>query len=125
MQTTTTLLERSVAVHISALAEKQLQKESQQVCLEMELYFSCLIRKRLIVGEASQSPFQADINDKLRLGFKPVMTKVCAITNDDVPELEACPVVDPERFIPHWVKVDYKKGQWTGDFGYRSGNESN
>jgi hypothetical protein len=28
------------------------------------------------------------------------------------------PITEPERYVPHWLKLDYKGGQWYGEFGY-------
>jgi hypothetical protein len=28
------------------------------------------------------------------------------------------PIIKPERFIPHWLMLDYRRGKWQADFGY-------
>ena len=30
------------------------------------------------------------------------------------------PIAKPEAYVPHWLRIDYRKGQWQGEFGYRS-----
>jgi hypothetical protein len=28
------------------------------------------------------------------------------------------PILNPERFYPHWLTLDYRRGKWLADFGY-------
>ena len=121
MQTTATLLNRELQVHISARAEKQLQHRAAPLCLEMELYFSCMIRKRVLVREQISSEFSTEVNDALHIGFRPVMTRACGVTEtaeDGKPPLTDFPIRKPHSYIPHWLTLDYRKGEWCAEFGY-------
>jgi len=102
------------------VAEAKLSQRGGPLLLEMELYFSCLIRKRVHVHESNEHDGALSINDKLKVRFRPVTTKTCAISEcaDDNPPLIDFPVVRPERYFPHWLKLDYRGGEWRADFGY-------
>ena len=121
MQKTVTMLDRAIQVDVSNRAEKQLQQRDAPLCLEMELYFSCMIRKRVLVCETVGTEFVAQLDDKLTIGFRPVMTKACGITEtaeDGKPPLTDFPIKKPESYIPHWLRLDYRKGEWLAEFGY-------
>ncbi|MCK5002845.1 MAG: hypothetical protein KAS57_07450 [Gammaproteobacteria bacterium] len=114
------MLGKSLALETTKAAEKHLAKIDKPLCLEMELYFSCLIRKQVRVREELTSPFLMDVSDKLKIGFRPVMTKSCSVSSceGDAPPLSDFPIENPERYIPHWLKIDFKKGKWVSEFGY-------
>jgi len=114
------MLDRPIALELSKAAEKHLGNIEDPLCIEMELYFSCLLRKRVMVREKIESNFSVAVSDKLVIGFRPVMTKSCSISScdGDSPPLSDFPIVRPECYIPHWLTIDYKKGKWLGEFGY-------
>ncbi len=116
---TVNLLGKPVQVELSKTAIEQLGKRMHHLCLEMELYFSCLIRKRVNVRPAIDNGMSTFVNDKLEIGFRPVMTRACSVhDNDGKPPLTDFPIEKPQRYIPHWLKLDYKNGEWLGEFGY-------
>ncbi|MDA3869579.1 MAG: hypothetical protein PF589_06475 [Gammaproteobacteria bacterium] len=114
------MLGKTIQLHLSRSAEKKLAEIEQPLCLEMELYFSCLIRKQVRVRDELSSPFMVDVSEKLKIGFRPVMTKTCSVSGCDgeAPPLSDFPIEKPERYIPHWLKLDFRKGQWWSEFGY-------
>ena len=110
-----------VQVELTSSAQRLLQQQDSPLIAEMELYFSCLIRKKVRFYD---TPTEADVvyvNDKLGVCFRPVMTKVCAIDYEgEEPPLTDFPIHQAEKFIPKWLKIDYSKGVWSGDFGFVS-----
>ena len=125
MKQTVKILGRSVVVELSKAAEKHLNDRKHHLCLEMELYFSCMIRKQVNVRAAIDNGMSVFVNDKLEIGFRPVMTKSCSVSACDgnSPPLSDFPIKNAERYIPHWLKVDFKRGSWLGEFGYRTALE--
>lgn len=120
MQTKIQMLHRAIDVSLTAAAEKALTQRATPLLAEMELYFSCLIRKAVRFHETDSDDSIA-INDKLRLRFRPVMTKHCGTDYEgDEPPLTDFPIAEAARYVPHWLKIDYKGGQWHGEFGYAS-----
>lgn len=125
MKQTVQMLGRSIVVEITRVAEKNLEQREHHLCLEMELYFSCMIRKQVNVRAAIDNGMSVFVNDKLEIGFRPVMTKTCSVSSCDgeKPPVSDFPITKAERYIPHWLKVDYKKGKWVSEFGYRNTTE--
>jgi len=111
---------RIVMCDLSARAAKALAARTEPLVAEMELYFSCLIRKRVRFPDTPHSDARRiDVNNQLTLCFRPVMTHACAVSDvASKPDLEAFPIVRPEAFVPKWLKLDFRNGAWSGDFGY-------
>jgi len=117
LQTTVEILGKKVLVEWSSSADKKLQELTEPLDVEMELYFSCLIRKAVRFGGDAQAGNFASAGPLLKIGFRPVMTKVCRVSDyEGEPPLEDFPIVKPEAFVPKRLTIDYKGGKWSGDF---------
>jgi len=117
MQNTIEILGRKVLVEWSASADKKLRELTEPLAVEMELYFSCLIRKAVRFGGDAQASNFASASPHLKVGFRPVMTKACSVKDfEDEPPVEDFPIVKPEAFVPKRLAIDYKAGKWSGDF---------
>lgn len=126
MEQSVSLLDKPVELRFSAKALSELARLDGPHTIEMELYFSCMIRKRVYVRSASDSPYTTDIDGQIQLGFRPVMTRSCSVaeTGGKAPPVTDFPVMKPERYVPDWVELDYRAGNWQGTFGYRQRHEA-
>ena len=121
---TVEILGKSIQFEISKNASKQLSDRKKPLYVEMELYFSCLLRKEIRIRETEREQpledFSIQVSDVLHISFRPVMTKSCSVSscNGDSPPLTDFPISRPQAYVPKWLKLDYKKGEWCGDFGY-------
>ena len=117
MQTTVEILGKKVLVEWSSSADKKLQELTEPLAVEMELYFSCLIRKAVRFGRDAQAVNFAFAAPKLKIGFRPVMTKACKVSDfEGEPPLEDFPIVKPEAFVPKRLTIDFRRGKWIGEF---------
>jgi len=117
MQTTIEILGKKILVEWSASADKKLQSLAEPLLVEMELYFSCLIRKAVRFGGDAQASNFISAAPGLKVGFRPVMTKACNVNDFEVaPPVEDFPIVKPEAFVPKRLTIDYKSGKWLGEF---------
>ena len=124
-QVHTQLHGRQVEVTLTARAQRAAQALSQPLVVEMELYFSCLVRKQVLFKSLQESPLprgqMSAITDLLLLSFRPVVTQYCHM--DDLgmapPPVETMPIQNPGSFVPPKLHLDYRKGQWQGKFAYR------
>jgi hypothetical protein len=68
-------------------------------------------------GSDAQAKNFASAGPRLKIGFRPVMTKACNVRDFEVePPVEDFPIVKPEAFVPKLLTIDYKGGRWSGDF---------
>ncbi len=113
-----TIQGKNVVITLSKSAEKALASREKILVAEMELYFSCLIRKQVRFKENLEGDL-VSVTDQLAVRFRPVMTKSCGIDYEgDEPPLEDFPIKNPQSFVPHWLKVDFRKNEWIGEFGF-------
>jgi hypothetical protein len=119
MQMTVTIEGKSVTVETSKAADRALSERQQPLLAEMELYFSCLIRKQVRFHEAGNNDNEVRVVDQLAVRFRPVMTAKCDTHYEgDEPPLTDFPIVKPTAYIPGWLRIDYHGGKWVGEFGY-------
>jgi hypothetical protein len=114
---------RELAVYLTPAARRALQACEVPLAVDLELFFSCLIRKQVRFPErhGPGAPARAALGGRLSLRFAPVMTQQCSVTEE--PELTAFPIADPGPFVPHWVRLDYRgRTGWSGEFGYGAGD---
>ncbi len=102
------------------LSTAALAERGTPLVVEMELYFSCLIRKRVrFLSAPHPDAFGATADDRLTVCFRPVMTRTCALSDvEGQPELEAFPIQRPEVFLPKWLALDIHRGAWSGEFSF-------
>lgn len=118
------MLGKEITLEISKSAKRQLKERKIPLFVEMELYFSCLLRKEIRIRESLRASldeeFLALYSDVLHVSFRPVMTKSCSVSScqGEKPPLSDFPIKKPECYVPKWLKLDFKKGEWCGDFGY-------
>jgi len=121
MQKTIEILGKQVLVEWSASADKKLQELAEPLQVEMELYFSCLIRKAVRFGGEAQAGEFVTAAPRLKIGFRPVMTKACNVKDFEVePPVEDFPIVKPEAFVPKRLTIDFKAGKWQGEFSLKN-----
>jgi hypothetical protein len=117
MQQTVEFEGRQLKVTLSNSAAVQLSQEERVVSVEMELLFSCLIRKRVLFGHSDD----VETLPGLSISFRPVMTRKCDIhAVAGRPGVAAFPIQHAERYVPKWLTIDFRKGEWIGEFGYVS-----
>jgi hypothetical protein len=110
---------RPVRITLTDAARTALDQRSAPLIAEMELYFSCLIRKQVRFREQAQGTADVVVDDHLSVRFRPVMTRTCG--NDyegDEPPLTEFPIANSRPYVPHWLQLDFKHGHWQGEFGY-------
>jgi hypothetical protein len=114
------LLDKTMLLKMSPSAERLLSYRHQPLLVEMELYFSCLIRKKVRFREYIDCDIKTTVNDQLTIGFRPVMTEICSVDDchNAPPPVTDFPIVKAERYIPHWLTLDYDGEDWVGEFGY-------
>ena len=112
-----TLHDKSLEIRLTGAAQKALARRERPLVAEMELLFSCLLRKRVHFGESEED--STPVNDRLAVRFKPIMTRRCSVAEGGAsPPSERFPLDNPRPYVPHWLSIDYRRGEWVGNFGY-------
>jgi len=124
LQFDTTLEGKAFRVTLSDAAQRALAQRTTPLIAEMELYFSCLIRLRVRFYERDEDATATPVNTQLSVRFRPVMSRSCDLHEvQGKPPLGDFPIVKRAPYVPHWLRLDYKKGEWVGEFGYTTTNK--
>lgn len=118
MMATIEILGKSVRVEWSEAAERALNKLKTPLLVEMELLFSCLIRKAVRFRQDSLPESFVFVTPQLKVRFRPVMTKACRISDLGGAEtpLTDFPIKKSAAFVPKHLFIDNRRGQWIGEF---------
>jgi hypothetical protein len=109
---------KQVSVTLSQSAIKRLNITSKPLLIDIELYFSCLIKKVCHIRETEDTDNYVRVMDGLYMSFRATMTSKCSIDDFDKDKTADFPIVDEKPYIPKWVKLDFSNNNWCGDFGY-------
>lgn len=110
---------RPFRVILSGAAQRALGARSSPLIAEMELYFSCLTRLRVRFYDSDPDASATPVNEHLAVRFRPVVSQRCDLHEvAGKPPLTDAPLARRAPFVPHWLRLDFKKGEWAGEFGH-------
>ena len=114
------LCDKPLTVHLTRAAERALGERLTPLVAEMELYFSCLIRKRVRFHSVVRGDRCVVVTGNLSVTFRTVMTEQCNLDGSEGEDVTVTefPLVKAAAYIPRWLRIDYRKGEWLGEFGY-------
>jgi hypothetical protein len=110
---------RPVAVEWTKAAARELARRTQPLVVELELYFSCLVKKFVHFHDTAQQRDTVAVSDKLAVFFRPVTSTACSFEVADrlgrQPEIEL-DTTNVRKIAPKRVKLDFVRGNWLGEF---------
>ncbi|VAW80003.1 hypothetical protein MNBD_GAMMA12-2712 [hydrothermal vent metagenome] len=109
--------DRAIDIKITRRAEKALHKRTSPMLIEMQLYLSCMVKKRVIFHEKDESK-SSKVNDQLSLKFRTVVATACDPVEfaKNYPVKEELNTVATSKLSPSSLKIDYRQDQWIGEF---------
>ena len=113
---------REVEVRLNPRSAAAITQQARDLYIEIELYFSCLIGKRVnfLPQRRDGSVDPVRLNDNVSLGFRASMQHTCQAGDaQHALEAESFLVERGERYMPRWVSLDYRAGVWSGEFGVK------
>ena len=108
---------KKMSIMYSKRAEKALQQRNVPLIAELQLYFTCVVQKRVNFHEQSDLE-TITANPHLEIAYHTVQSDAC----DPVEFAEKHPVKKElnskgaKSMRPSLFKIDYKDKQWIGDF---------
>lgn len=117
--TTVAVNGKPVTVTWTRSAAIELDKRSRPLVLELELYFSCLVKKFVHFHDEAPGRVTTPVTDGLELYFRAVTSTAC--TMDVAQRLGRQPAVELDtpavrKLAPKRVSLDFDNGQWIGTF---------
>ncbi|HFD32571.1 MAG TPA: hypothetical protein ENJ28_07720 [Gammaproteobacteria bacterium] len=112
-----TLKNKPLSVRWTRRAQRALLKNTQPLIVEMQLYFSCVIKKRVLFRDTVNFDIAA-VNDKLSVAFNPVEAASCDPLEfaKSFPEKRIFDSSASQKMHPKYLKIDYKNQAWQGEF---------
>jgi len=119
MRAHATINGRDVLVEWTARADEAMQARPLPLVLELELYFSCLVKKFVHFRDTAGPRPVSWVNDRLAIYFRPVASTACSWETAQrlgrQPEAEIdTPAL--RRVAPKRVRIDYRRGSWIGEY---------
>ncbi|MDP1650972.1 MAG: hypothetical protein Q8M01_22660 [Rubrivivax sp.] len=117
--TTVSVNGKPVTVVWTRSAAQQLAERSRPLVLELELYFSCLVKKFVHFHDEAPERATTRVTDKLHLYFRAVTSTAC--TMDVAEALGRQPEIELEtaavrKLAPKRVQLDFENGYWVAAF---------
>jgi hypothetical protein len=110
---------KELLVKWSARAGEALSNRSEPLIVEMQLYFSCMVKKRVVFHDAANLE-TLTVNDRLQIAFRSIQAAKCDpqefARNYPVGQVLSSPAA--AKMAPAWVAIDFRQGRWQGEFGY-------
>jgi len=112
---------REVRVEWTAAAARELARRPGPLYVELELYFSCLVKKFVHFREDARGKPTVDVGNGLALYFRPVTSTACSF--EVAERLGRQPETELEsealrHVAPRCVQVDHVDGAWRGSFNF-------
>ncbi len=111
------LRDNALKVSWTNRAERAFQSRNKPLIAEMQLYFSCMVKKRVLFHEDTEFK-TVDVNQQLQVFFRLVQSQKC-----DPIEFAAKHPVEQEfktlhaaKMKPKSLEIDFKGGQWIGEY---------
>jgi len=134
MQKQLTFHGKPVAVKLSPSAIEQSARLESTLLIEIQIYFSCLLGKRLAfytdkelngawLVEKEEFATMVDdaqkLTDNIYVRFNTVMTKACP-TSDYVgpPPVTDFTIRNQKPYVPSWLNIDFNNNEWSGEYGW-------
>jgi hypothetical protein len=100
-------------------AERLLQASTQPLIVELQLYFSCVVKKRVLFHQSVDFA-TTRVNDRLEIVFRPIASAVCDPREfaSHFPAGKDLSTGPAARMIPRSAEIDFRAGRWQGSFAY-------
>lgn len=108
-----------VVVEWTPAAARELARRKAPLIVELELYFSCLVKKFVHFRDDSRGRPTVAATEMLQLYFRPVTSTACSL--ETAARLGRQPEMDIDtpatrRIAPKRVSIDHVGGVWRGSF---------
>jgi len=116
--TTTILLrEKNLLISWTKRADQALKTRTQPLIAEMQLYFSCVIKKRVLFHTSSDIP-STPVNPKLNIVFRTVQSTSCSPEEfaQNYPIKQDFDSQAANQMHPSQLNIDFKNQQWVANF---------
>jgi hypothetical protein len=111
--------DKPLIVEWTPRAQHELDRRTHPLYVEMELYFSCMVKKYIHFLEQPRSGTPVHVNEKFAVYFRPVTSTECSM--DLAADLGRQPEIElhneaVSRMLPKRIFADFKNRRWIGEY---------
>lgn len=112
--------QREIKLSWTGRAETALRQRRRVLVVELQLYFSCGVKKRVLFHQLPIDFESFRVNDKIELCFRPIASAACDPNEfaTRYPSGRGLSAGVAARMLPRSVEIDYRRGNWQGQFYY-------
>lgn len=136
-----TFHDKPIDIKLSNSASSQGQQLNFPLIIEIQIYFSCLLGKRLAfyteheldgAWQVEPEQFSSMLDDaqqfsnNVYIRFNTVMTKSCSVSDyAGPPPVTDFTIENQKPYVPSWLNIDYENGIWSGEYGWPASDKNN
>jgi len=111
------LKDKPLKIEWTQRAQQQLLIRSRPLIIEMQLYFSCVVKKRVLFSEHANFESQP-VNNKFCIAFHPVEAASCDPVEfaKNFPAKREFDSIAAKKMHPGILKFDFVQNSWQGEF---------
>ena len=104
---------RHLLIRFTDRAKQELEKRKEQLVIEMQIYFSCLVQKRVLFHDSYEHE-KVTINNKLAVALLVVQSDVCSPVDFAAkhPEKQELKNQKASKMTAKELIFDYKENGW-------------
>ena len=111
--------DKPLVVEWTPRAQRELDRRTHPLYVEMELYFSCMVKKYIHFLDRPRNGASVHPNEKFAVYFRPVTSTECSM--DLAADLGRQPEIElhneaVSRMVPQRLFVDFKHSRWIGEY---------
>ena len=111
--------DKPIRVEWTPRAQREMDRRTHPLYVEMELYFSCMVKKYIHFLERPRNGAPVYLNEKFAVYFRPVTSTECSM--DLAADLGRQPEIELHnetvaRMLPKRIYVDFKNRRWIGEY---------
>ncbi len=112
---------RDVEVRWTARADRALRARREPLVIELQLYFSCVVQKRVLF-HADYPGGSVEVRPGFEIAFRPLAAAACDPVEFAASHPPGRDLGDgaAARMVPQRVDIDFRNRAWEGQFFYRS-----
>ena len=108
---------KKMAIHYSKRAERALNQREKSLIAELQLYFTCVVQKRVVFHEETKLE-TIKVNPKLEVIYHTLESDSCDPTEfaEKHPVKRELKSKAAQRMRPSSLQIDFINDQWSGEF---------
>ncbi len=109
---------KQLEVQCTPSATRELESRTQPLFVEVELALACFARKEVRFYEKKPANDLTFVSDNLAVYVHALVPETCNVNDAPIDSADQSePSVKAYDFVPKWLRIDFRKGSWLGDYG--------